>query len=64
MLYLDDENVQAISVDFDGRTNYLISKTEVEGAVKELDTIVKVNADDIDDLEEDLDNVVSIWRYE
>lgn len=28
-------------------TNYLTTKTEVEGAVKELDTIVKTNADNV-----------------
>ena len=40
--------LDAGDISFDGiDTNYLTAKTEVEGAIKELDTIVKTNAEDL-----------------
>lgn len=46
--------INADDVPFNGSgTNYLTAKTEVDGAIKELDTRVKDNS-----------TVVSIWRYE
>src|SRR5690554_2414416 len=47
-LYQRAVEIDADDIPFDGSgTNYLVGETEVESAVKELDTRVKTNADDI-----------------
>ena len=50
LLYLDDENVQAINVDFSGSlTNYLLTQTNVQEALEKIDDELKTKQDELDD---------------
>ncbi len=53
-------DLDAHNIRFNGSgTNYLVGESEVEGAIKELDTRVKADADRIDSVEEDIDELDS-----
>lgn len=55
---VNPEDLVADNISFDGSgTNYLVGEADVEGAIKELDTRVKTNADAVDVLDARVDDL-------
>jgi len=63
LLYLDDENIQAINVDFDGSlTNYLLSQTNVQEAIEKIDNELKTTNDNLNNHTNNINNPHSVTK--